>query len=78
MRPSSLLPGETANVPPQFPLKGAHFVEGDLGAFDAPFFRIGPGEAAEIDPQSRILLETTYHALENGLVISFECYGIDL
>ncbi|KAL4864241.1 hypothetical protein BDV12DRAFT_205831 [Aspergillus spectabilis] len=49
-----------------FPLQGAHFVDGDIGAFDAPFFAIGPGEAAEIDPQSRILLETTYHALENA------------
>jgi acyl transferase domain-containing protein len=47
-------------------VKGAHFVDGDVAAFDAPFFTIGPGEAAEIDPQSRILLETTYHALENG------------
>ncbi|KAF7899503.1 hypothetical protein EAF00_003839 [Botryotinia globosa] len=49
-----------------FPLKGAHFVDGDLGAFDAPFFTIGPHEAAEIDPQSRILLEVTYRALENA------------
>lgn len=37
-----------------------------MAAFDAPFFTIGPSEAAEIDPQSRILLETTYRALENG------------
>ncbi|KAB8278611.1 hypothetical protein BDV30DRAFT_233574 [Aspergillus minisclerotigenes] len=49
-----------------FPLRGAHFVDGDVAAFDAPFFTIGPGEAAEIDPQSRILLETTFHALENA------------
>ncbi|KAF7881904.1 uncharacterized protein EAF02_006592 [Botrytis sinoallii] len=49
-----------------FPLKGAHFVDGDLSAFDAPFFTIGPNEAAEIDPQSRILLEVTYRALENA------------
>ncbi|KAL4810922.1 hypothetical protein BDV18DRAFT_165373 [Aspergillus unguis] len=49
-----------------FPIRGAHFVDGDVGAFDAPFFTIGPAEAAEIDPQSRILLETTYHALENA------------
>lgn len=60
----------------QFPLKGAHFVDGDVGAFDAPFFTIGPGEAAEIDPQSRILLETTYRALENG--ISFPLFVLVL
>ncbi|RDW93799.1 type I polyketide synthase [Aspergillus mulundensis] len=54
-----------------FPLKGAHFVDGDVGAFDAPFFTLGPAEAAEIDPQARTLLETTYHALENaGIPIS--------
>ncbi|KAL4745177.1 hypothetical protein BDW72DRAFT_198893 [Aspergillus terricola var. indicus] len=54
-----------------FPLKGAHFVDGDVGAFDAPFFTLSPTEAAEIDPQARILLEITYHALENaGIPIS--------
>lgn len=55
----------------QFPLKGAHFVDGDVGAFDAPFFTLSPAEAAEIDPQARILLEITYHALENGWCLSF-------
>lgn len=39
---------------------------GDLAAFDAPFFSIPPAEAACIDPQQRILLETSYRALENG------------
>lgn len=45
-------------------------MDGDLGAFDAPFFTIGPNEAAEIDPQSRILLEVTYRALENGIFLT--------
>ncbi|KAL9059556.1 MAG: hypothetical protein Q9206_001431, partial [Seirophora lacunosa] len=45
---------------------GAHFLEGDLGAFDAPFFGISATEAIAIDPQHRFLLETAYHALENG------------
>ncbi|KAL6233132.1 hypothetical protein BDW75DRAFT_252201 [Aspergillus navahoensis] len=54
-----------------FPLRGAHFVDGDVGAFDAPFFTLSPAEAAEIDPQARTLLETTYHALENaGIPVS--------
>ena len=45
---------------------------GDLAAFDAPFFSIPPAEAACIDPQQRILLETSYRALENGKSQSYQ------
>lgn len=34
--------------------------------FDAGFFSISPREAAWIDPQHRLLLETTYHAFEDA------------
>ena len=47
-------------------VKGAHFLEGDIAAFDAPFFSINPAEAASMDPQQRGLLETAYRAFENG------------
>jgi acyl transferase domain-containing protein len=47
-------------------MRGGHFVKGDLGAFDAPFFSITPAEAAAMDPQQRTLLEVAYRALENG------------
>lgn len=47
-------------------VRGGHFLESDLSAFDAPFFSITPAEAACMDPQHRRLLETTYHALEDG------------
>ena len=47
--------------------RGAHFLEEDIRAFDAPFFGFPPSEAATMDPQHRGLLETTYQALENGL-----------
>ena len=45
----------------------AHFLEGNIAAFDAPFFSINPTEAASMDPQQRGLLETAYRAFENGL-----------
>jgi len=34
--------------------------------FDAAFFGLTPLEAAVLDPQHRLLLETAWHALENG------------
>ncbi|KAL4937771.1 hypothetical protein BDV06DRAFT_232363, partial [Aspergillus oleicola] len=48
------------------PVRGGNFIQGNLSAFDAPFFSITPGEAACMDPQHRLLLETTLHALEDG------------
>lgn len=45
---------------------GGHFISGDLGAFDASFFSLPAAEAEGMDPQQRIVLETTYQALENA------------
>ncbi|KAI0119053.1 hypothetical protein F4814DRAFT_458445 [Daldinia grandis] len=46
--------------------RGAHFLKGDPGAFDAPFFSITKKEAAAMDPQQRMTLETSYRAFENA------------
>lgn len=46
--------------------RGAHFLKEDLGVFDANFFSLTPSEASAMDPMQRILLETTYRALENA------------
>ncbi|KAJ5091765.1 hypothetical protein NUU61_006635 [Penicillium alfredii] len=53
-RPGSFNPG------------GAHFLDEDVGLFDAPFFNITLQEARSLDPQQRIMLECVYEALENA------------
>ena len=38
----------------------------DVDRFDAPFFRISPVEAQHLDPQQRLMLETSWQALEHA------------
>src|SRR4051794_1808554 len=38
----------------------------DVTGFDAPFFGFGEREAAAIDPQHRLLLETSWEAVEHA------------
>ncbi|KAI0484209.1 hypothetical protein GGR56DRAFT_668793 [Xylariaceae sp. FL0804] len=61
--------------------RGGHFLEGDVGLFDAPFFKITAQEAHAMDPQQRLALELCYEALESaGMTIgdiaksSMGCY----
>ncbi|KAJ5621531.1 hypothetical protein N7528_006314 [Penicillium herquei] len=51
-------------------VKGAHFLDRDVGLFDAAFFNLSAETAAALDPQFRFQLESVYEALENaGLTI---------
>lgn len=47
----------------------------DIEAFDAPFFGITPREAQFIDPMFRLLLETTWEALEDGGILPASLAG---
>ena len=51
-------------------LRNGSFID-DIRYFDAQFFNISSDEADRMDPQQRILLETSYRAVENsGIKIS--------
>ncbi|MEV1293654.1 type I polyketide synthase [Pseudonocardia sp. NPDC049635] len=41
----------------------------DVTGFDPEFFHISPREAAEIDPQQRLVLELAWEALENARIV---------
>jgi acyl transferase domain-containing protein len=53
-------------------VREAYFLEEDAHLFfDAPFFGVSPAEAAVMDPQARLLLETVFEALEDaGITIN--------
>ncbi|KAK3681631.1 hypothetical protein B0T22DRAFT_299554 [Podospora appendiculata] len=58
-------------------VKGAHFIQEDVGLFDAPFFNYSAETAAALDPQYRIQLESTYEALENAGISMSQIAGSD-
>ncbi|PHH71414.1 hypothetical protein CDD80_5297 [Ophiocordyceps camponoti-rufipedis] len=57
--------------------RGAHFLKGDIAAFDSPFFSIAAEDAKAIDPQQRMLLEVSYEALENAGIRKEDIDGSD-
>jgi len=58
------------------PARAGGFID-DVGCFDHEFFRISPREAACLDPQQRIALETGWHALEDAGIIPETLAGSD-
>jgi acyl transferase domain-containing protein len=54
-----------AAVPGKINTRHASFLE-NVRRFDAGFFDITPREAARMDPQQRLFLETAWHALEDA------------
>ncbi|KAI1081559.1 hypothetical protein F5B20DRAFT_588591 [Whalleya microplaca] len=46
--------------------RGGHFLQGQIQAFDAPFFSIMAKDAAVMDPSQRMALEVAYHTFENA------------
>lgn len=53
-------------APESLVAKNGYFLHDDIAKFDARFFGVPPKEAHAMDPQQRILLQTTYEALENA------------
>ncbi|PGH13809.1 hypothetical protein AJ79_03377 [Helicocarpus griseus UAMH5409] len=52
-------------------VRGGHFLNEDIGLFDAAFFNYSVETASTLDPQFRLQLESVYEALENsGLPLS--------
>ncbi|HUU36050.1 MAG TPA: aminotransferase class III-fold pyridoxal phosphate-dependent enzyme, partial [Vicinamibacterales bacterium] len=64
LRASGVAEAELAN-PDYVPARG---LVAQPEMFDAAFFGVGPREAALMDPQQRIFLETCWHALEDGAI----------
>ncbi len=52
---------------------GAYGKLNDIGCFDADFFNMTSVEAVDSDPEQRIMMELTYHALENAGYDSSRC-----
>lgn len=44
------------------------FLDESLHKFDAQFFRVSPNEAMMMDPQQRMILEQSWHAIEQSVI----------
>ena len=57
---------ENTELPGKMYVKKGGFLQEDIGMFDARFFGISSREAIGMDPQQKLLLETSWEALEYG------------
>ncbi|KAK6447202.1 hypothetical protein FP744_10003452 [Trichoderma asperellum] len=64
-------------IPGTINQKGGHFIDQDIATFDAGFFGIAQQEADTLDPQQRVVLETTWEAVENAGIPMHEFKGSD-
>ncbi|RFU79325.1 polyketide synthase [Trichoderma arundinaceum] len=64
-------------IPGTINQKGGHFIDQDITAFDAGFFGIAPQEAETLDPQQRVVLETSWEAVENAGIPMHDFKGSD-
>ncbi len=64
--PAERFHNPSPDAPGQTHAARAHFLDGEVGAFDAPFFGISAKEATSMDPQQRLLLEMGWEALEDA------------
>ncbi|KAF2162370.1 hypothetical protein M409DRAFT_58464 [Zasmidium cellare ATCC 36951] len=49
-----------------FNVGAGSYISRDVSCFDAPYFHLTEAEATAMDPQHRLLLETTVHAIEDA------------
>ncbi|UKZ74669.1 Type I Iterative PKS [Trichoderma virens FT-333] len=64
-------------IPGTINQKGGHFIDQDISAFDAGFFGMAQQEAETLDPQQRVVLETSWEAIENAGIPMHQLKGSD-
>ncbi|KAI9711035.1 MAG: polyketide synthase [Bogoriella megaspora] len=57
--------------------KGGHFISQNIADFDPSFFGISSAEAEVLDPQQRVVLETSWEAVENAGITMGKLKGSD-
>lgn len=65
----------SAQLDPEFAIQPVGGFLDDVTGFDATFFGISPREAVVMDPQHRLMLETTWRALEDGGIRAADLAG---